>query len=152
MSVDEIRRGFATLTKTEMRFEIIKRDGLTIVNDAYNASPASMRVAIRTAAEIYSGKKFAVLGDMLELGNVAEKLHREIGAELVENKFDTLIAIGKLGKFIADGARDAGLKNVYVVDSHETAAKKIRELVRDGDTILFKASHAMHMEKIIELI
>ena len=152
LTVPDVQRGFATLTTTKMRFEVIRRDGLTIVNDAYNASPASMRMAIRTAAEIYSGKKFAVLGDMLELGNLSERLHREIGAELVENKFDTLIAIGKLGKFIADGARDAGLKNVYAVDSHEDAAKKILELVRDGDTILFKASHAMHMEKIIELI
>ncbi|MBR1647075.1 MAG: UDP-N-acetylmuramoyl-tripeptide--D-alanyl-D-alanine ligase [Selenomonadaceae bacterium] len=152
LSLDDIQRGISTLTTTKMRFEVIRRDGLTIVNDAYNASPASMRVAIRTAAEIYSGKKFAVLGDMLELGSLSEKVHREIGAELVENKFDTLIAIGNLGKFIADGARDAGLKNVYVVDSHEDAAKKILELVRDGDTILFKASHAMHMEKIIELI
>ena len=152
LTVPDVQRGFATLTTTKMRFEVIRRDGLTIVNDAYNASPASMRMAIRTAAEIYGGKKFAVLGDMLELGSLSERLHREIGAELVENKFDTLIAIGKLGKFIADGARDAGLKNVYAVDSHEDAAKKILELVRDGDTILFKASHAMHMEKIIELI
>ena len=152
LTVPDVQRGFATLTTTKMRFEVIRRDGLTIVNDAYNASPASMRMAIRTAAEIYGGKKFAVLGDMLELGSLSERLHREIGAELVENKFDTLIAIGKLGKFIADGARDAGLENVYAVDSHEDAAKKILELVRDGDTILFKASHAMHMEKIIELI
>ena len=152
LTVPDVQRGFATLTTTKMRFEVIRRDGLTIVNDAYNASPASMRMAIRTAAEIYGGKKFAVLGDMLELGSLSGRLHREIGAELVENKFDTLIAIGKLGKFIADGARDAGLENVYAVDSHEDAAKKILELVRDGDTILFKASHAMHMEKIIELI
>ena len=152
LTVPEVQRGFSTLTTTKMRYEVIRRDGLTIVNDAYNASPASMRVAIRTTAEIYDGKKFAVLGDMLELGTISEKVHREIGAQLVENNFDTLITIGILGKFIADGARDAGMKNVYAVDSHEEAAQKILELVRDGDTILFKASHAMHMEKIIELI
>ncbi|MBR4382072.1 MAG: UDP-N-acetylmuramoyl-tripeptide--D-alanyl-D-alanine ligase [Selenomonadaceae bacterium] len=152
LTVPEVQRGFSSLTTTKMRYEVIRRDGLTIVNDAYNASPASMRVAIRTTAEVYDGKKFAVLGDMLELGSLSEKVHREIGEELVENKFDTLIAIGKLGKFIADGARDAGMKEVYVVDRHEDAAKKILELVRDGDTILFKASHTMHMEKIIELI
>ena len=152
LTVPEVQRGFSSLTTTKMRYEVIRRDGLTIVNDAYNASPASMRVAIRTMAEVYDGKKFAVLGDMLELGSLSEKVHREIGEELVENKFDTLIAIGKLGKFIADGARDAGMKEVYVVDRHEDAAKKILELVRDGDTILFKASHTMHMEKIIELI
>ena len=152
LTIDEIQHGISTLTTTKMRFEVIRRDGLTIVNDAYNASPASMRVALRTTAEIYDGRKIAVLGDMLELGAVSEKLHREVGAELVKNNFDTLIALGELGKFIADGARDAGLTNVYFVGSHEEAAQKILELVEEGDTILFKASHAMHMEKIIELI
>ena len=152
LDIDEIQRGVSSLTTTKMRFEVIRRDGLTIVNDAYNASPASMRVAIKTAAEVYSGRLIAVLGDMLELGDIAESVHREIGAELVENKFDTLITLGELGKFIAAGARDAGLKNVYTFDTHEDAAKKILEIVRDGDTILFKASHVMHMDKIIELI
>ena len=135
-----------------MRFEVIRRDGLTIVNDAYNASPASMRVAIKTTTEVYDGRKIAVLGDMMELGDISEKVHREIGEELVENKFDVLITLGELGKFIAAGARDAGLKEVYTFDTHEDAAKKILELVQTGDTILFKASHVMHMEKIIELI
>ncbi|MBR1805667.1 MAG: UDP-N-acetylmuramoyl-tripeptide--D-alanyl-D-alanine ligase [Selenomonadaceae bacterium] len=152
LTIDEVQRGISSLTTTKMRFEVIRRDGLTIVNDAYNASPASMRVAIRTTAEIYDGRKIAVLGDMLELGDISQKAHREVGAQLVENHFDTLVAIGELGKFIADGARDAGLKNVFVVDNHEDAARKILDLVEHGDTILFKASHAMHLEKIIELI
>lgn len=152
LTVPQVQRGFSTLTTTKMRYEVIRRDGLTIINDAYNASPASMRAAIRTTSEVYDGRLIAVLGDMLELGNISEQAHREIGAELVENKFDTLITLGELGKFIAAGARDAGLKNVYTFDTHEDAAKKILELVRDGDTILFKASHVMHMEKIIELI
>ncbi len=152
LSVEEIQRGISRLTTTKMRFEVIRRDGLTIVNDAYNASPASMRVAIKTTSEIYDGRLIAVLGDMLELGNISEAIHREIGAEIVENKFDTLITLGEFGKFIAAGARDAGLKNVYTFDTHEAVAKKILEIVRDGDTILFKASHVMHMEKIIELI
>lgn len=152
LTVPEVQRGFSTLTTTKMRFEVIRRDGLTIVNDAYNASPASMRVAIKTTAEVYNGRLIAVLGDMLELGEISERVHKEIGVELVENRFDTLITLGELGKFIAEGARDAGLKNVYTFDTHEDAAKKILEIVRDGDTILFKASHVMHMEKIIELI
>ena len=152
LRVEEIQRGVSTLTTTKMRFEVIRRDGLTIVNDAYNASPSSMRVAIKTTSEIYDGRLIAVLGDMMELGEISERVHKEIGAELAENNFDILITLGELGKFIAEGARDAGLKNVYTFDTHEDAAKKILELVRDGDTILFKASHVMHMEKIIELI
>ena len=152
LTFSELQRGFSTLTTTKMRYEVIRRDGLTIINDAYNASPASMRAAIKTTAEVYDGRLIAVLGDMLELGDISERVHRELGAELVENKFDTLITLGELGKFIAAGALDAGLKNVYSFDTHEDVAKKILELVREGDTILFKASHVMHMEKIIELI
>ncbi|MBR0061158.1 MAG: UDP-N-acetylmuramoyl-tripeptide--D-alanyl-D-alanine ligase, partial [Selenomonadaceae bacterium] len=152
LKVPEVQRGFSTLTTTKMRYEVIRRDGLTIINDAYNASPASMRAAIRTTSEVYSGRLIAVLGDMLELGTISEQIHREIGFELVENKFDTLITLGPLGRFIAEGAREAGLKNIFTFDTHEAAARKILEIVRDGDTILFKASHVMHMEKIIELI
>ena len=152
LKVPDIQRGFSTLTTTKMRYEVIRRDGLTIINDAYNASPASMRAAIRTTSEVYNGRLIAVLGDMLELGTISERIHREIGFELVENKFDTLITLGPLGRFIAEGAREAGLKNIFAFDTHEAAARKILEIVRDGDTILFKASHVMHMEKIIELI
>ena len=152
LSVKEIRKGFSTLATTKMRFEVIRRDGITIVNDAYNASPASMRVAIQTVGEIYEGRKIAVLGDMLELGEISEKVHREVGTELVENNFDTLITFGELGKFIAEGAKDAGLKNVFVTSTHEESAKKILSVIHAGDTVLFKASHGMHLEKIIELI
>ena len=152
LSVKEIRKGFSTLTTIKMRFEVIRRDGVTIINDAYNASPASMRAAIQTVAEVYDGRKIAVLGDMLELGEISEKVHREVGAELVENNFNTLITLGEFGKFIADGAKEAGLKNIFTTSTHEEAAKKILSTIHDGDIILFKASHGMHFEKIIELI
>lgn len=152
LTIDEIKRGISTLATTKMRFEVIQRDGVTIVNDAYNASPASMRASIKTVAEIYDNRKIAVLADMLELGKISQKAHREVGAELVANNFDTLIVIGELGKFIADGARDAGLKNIYTAENHEAAAKKLLEVMHAGDVILFKASHGMHLEKVIELI
>lgn len=149
---EEVRHGFSTLVTTKMRFEIIRRDSLTIINDAYNASPASMRASLKTVSEIYEGRKFAVLGDMLELGDIAEKSHREIGKEVFENDFDVLVTYGELGKFIAAGAKDAGMEKVYTTENHEETAKKILSLIKDGDTILFKASHGMHLEKVIELI
>ncbi|MBQ7704307.1 MAG: UDP-N-acetylmuramoyl-tripeptide--D-alanyl-D-alanine ligase [Selenomonadaceae bacterium] len=152
LSIEEIQRGISKLTATKMRLEIIQRKNFTIVNDAYNASPASMEAALKTVAEIYSGRKIAVLGDMLELGAISEKVHRAVGKQLVENNFETLIAFGELGKFIAAGAKDAGLKNIFTVDTHEDAAKKILEILQAGDTVLFKASHGMHLEKILELI
>ena len=135
-----------------MRFEVIHRDGITIVNDAYNASPASMRASIKTAAEVYDARKIAVLGDMFELGAISEKVHREVGAYLAENKFDILITVGKLGRFIAEGAKSAGMEKIFVTDTHEDAAKTLRGILKRDDVILFKASHGMHLEKVIELI
>lgn len=152
LSLEKIQRGFSTLATTKMRFEVVRRDGVIIVNDAYNASPASMRAAIQTVSTVYEGRKIAVLGDMLELGEISEKVHKNIGAELVKNNFEILITLGELGKFIAQGAEDAGLKNIFTTSTHEQAAKKILAIMQEGDTILFKASHGMHMEKIIELI
>lgn len=152
ISFEKIQRGFSTLATTRMRFEVIRRDGITIVNDAYNASPASMRAAIQTTAEIYSGRKIAVLGDMLELGNISEKVHKEIGEEVAKNNFDFLITYGEFGKFIAEGAKSSGMENIFITQTHDDAAKKILSIIKKDDTILFKASHGMHMEKIIELI
>jgi UDP-N-acetylmuramoyl-tripeptide--D-alanyl-D-alanine ligase/murE/murF fusion protein len=152
LSIEEIQRGISSLVATKMRFEVIQRENFTIINDAYNASPASMQAAIKTVAEIYNNRKIAVLADMLELGEISEKVHREVGKQLVENNFDTLITLGELGKFIAAGAADAGLKNIYSVETHEDAAKKVLEITKAGDVVLFKASHGMHLEKILELI
>jgi len=152
LDFDQIRYGLSTLVTTKMRFEVIRRDGIVIVNDAYNASPASMRAAIKTVSEIYDTRKIAVLGDMFELGDIAQKVHREIGAYLVENNFEILITVGELGKFIAEGAKSAGLEKIFVTDTHEDAAKTLRGLLKYDDVILFKASHGMHLEKVIELI
>ena len=152
LQLDDISRGFEKLATSKMRFEIIERNGLQIINDAYNASPASMLAAIQTTAEIAHGRKIAVLGDMLELGSFAESAHRKIGGDLVKNKFDVLITFGNLAKFIAEDAKAAGLNKIYVSDTHEQAAEYLRKILTEGDTILFKGSRGMQMEKIIELI
>ncbi len=152
LTFEQIQLGFSNLAKTSARFEVLERNNFKIINDAYNASPASMRASIQTVAEIYPGRKIAVLGDMLELGDISEKVHRQVGIQLVKNNFDVLITIGELGNFIAAGAKSAGLKNIFTTTTHAEAADKIKSIVQAGDTILFKASHGMHLEKIIELI
>ena len=152
LNLEQIRAGFTTLATTKMRFEIIDRNGVQIINDAYNASPASMRAAINTTAEIAEGRKIAVLGDMLELGSLAEGLHRSIGPELAKHGFDVLVTFGRLSRLIAEGAREAGIEKIYMADSHEQAAEYLRQFLTVGDTVLVKGSRAMRMEKIIELI
>ncbi len=150
LTFEKIRDGLKNLNKTKMRFEIEERNGLKIINDAYNASPASMRAALQTTAQIAEGRKIAVLGDMLELGEISEKAHRQVGEEVFKNNFDILITYGQLGKFIAEGA--VGVKKIFTSDTHEEAANYLKKILQSGDTILFKGSRGMQMEKIINLI
>ncbi len=147
-----MREGLAHPALTEHRFECYKKGAYTIVNDAYNASPASMAAALQTLAEIAPGRRIAVLGDMLELGEIAPAAHRRVGEEAVAAGVAALITCGKLGERIAEGARSAGLKSVFPCASHEAAGEKLRQILKPGDTILFKGSHGMRMDKIIALI
>ena len=153
LSCEDIQAGFEELETTAMRFQVINRDGLTIINDAYNAAPASMRASIKTTADLAKGRKIAVLGDMLELGDISESAHREVGREVANAGFDFLLTLGTLGRFIADGARGAGLEaeRVLSFDTHEDTAAALKNITQSGDTILFKASRGMKLEKVLEL-
>ena len=153
LSCENIQAGLNELETTAMRFQVINRDGLTIINDAYNAAPASMRASIKTTADLAKGRKIAVLGDMLELGDISENAHREVGREVANADFDFLITLGTLARFIADGARGAGLNSERVLsfDTHEDATEALKGIIQPGDTILFKASRGMKLERVIEL-
>ena len=148
----EVREGLGHLEATKMRFELQKVKEWNVVNDAYNASPMSMTAAINTLSELAKGRKIAVLGDMLELGSVSEDAHLHVGEEVAEHGFTALVTRGKMGEFIARGAENKGMTAVYRADSHEEAAAKLHELLEPGDTILFKGSRGMAMEKIIDLL
>ena len=134
------------------RFELQKVKEWNVVNDAYNASPMSMTAAINTLSELTKGRKIAVLGDMLELGSVSEEAHLHVGEEVAEHGFTALVTRGEMGEFIAKGAENKGMTAVYRCASHEDAAEKLHELLQPGDTLLFKGSRGMAMEKIIDLL
>ncbi len=134
------------------RFACEKRGDYTIINDAYNASPLSMSAAIRTMKEIAQGRRVAVLGDMLELGDVAKEAHRRVGEELAASGAAALVTRGPLGEEIAAGAESAGMTAVYRCASHEEAATTLKKILRPDDTVLFKGSHGMQMDKIIDLL
>ncbi len=152
LTPEEIQVGLGKLQATKMRFETQDIKGYHIVNDAYNASPMSMRAALATLQELVKGRKIAVLGDMLELGSIEQEAHERVGREVAEYGFSALVTYGALGHFIAEGAKKAGLKEVHATDSHEEAAKALRALLQPGDTVLFKGSRGMAMEKIIPMI
>jgi UDP-N-acetylmuramoyl-tripeptide--D-alanyl-D-alanine ligase len=150
-----IARGLGRFRPAEMRSQVETRHGVTIINDCYNANPASMTAAIDLLAGLGAGKRtVAVLGDMLELGPSAAAMHRDVGRHLAKKGIAMLVACGALGREIGEGAREGGLDSGQVrcaADSEE-AATRLKGLVRRGDVVLVKASRGMKLEKVVEAL
>lgn len=124
-----------------------------IIDDSYNASPASMKMALETIKNLEAKRKIAVLGDMLELGKYAIEAHQAVG-KLAKEAVDVLITIGPRGKFIAEAALAEGMPRNHVLsfDTNEEAGPEIQKIIKKGDLILIKASRAMGLEKVVEEI
>ncbi len=139
----------------EMRMKVsTTANGITVVDDTYNASPASMAAALRLMRTLRGDRKVAILGDMLELGKESESAHREIGELAVESGASLLICVGERAAGFAEGARYAGLpeKSIYKFESSEEATKVLRPLLQSGDVVLIKGSRMMKMELIVEAL
>ncbi len=137
---------------TGMRQQMLDWRGVRIVEDCYNANPESVRAAMHTLAGMTrGGRKIAVLGDMLELGDMAESCHLEAGREAAAAA-DLLFCQGPLAGLIARGAREAGMAEVYYEEEKEALAALLKEKVRPGDVIWMKASRGMKFEDITELL
>ena len=122
-----------------------------MINDAYNANPASMRSALAMLGSMGGGARIAFLGEMRELGVTSPALHREIGRAAAAEHVNVLIAIGVDAEAMRAGALDGGMDPAMatVVDSHAAAAARVRELVKPGDAVLVKGSRGARMEEVI---
>jgi len=150
--LEAIRRGLAAARSLPMRMEIGSWRGIGIINDAYNANPASMAAAIDTLSAIQThGQKIAILGDMLELGRAAEKSHRSLGRQVARHQIDRLYIMGRQARLVRAGALSAGMEEsrVTVGKSHEQIAAMLRRQAGKGDWMLFKGSRGMAMEKAL---
>lgn len=152
LSEHQMQKGLAEYKGVPMRQELVNIDNVVFVNDAYNANPASMKEAVDTLVTLTGGRKIAVLGGMLELGDWAEKEHEKIGTYLADKKVDVLIALGDEARFMAKAAKVAGMNEVYTVTTHAEAAAVLRRIMRQGDTVLLKGSRDFAMEKILPYI
>ncbi len=147
MEVAEIRRGIAAYAPISGRMCIEKRDGLTVLNDVYNANPGSMMAAIDVMGYA-QGRKVCVLGDMLELGPEGPRYHREVGRHAGERGMDLVLCVGPLARSLYEGVRECGGEAQHVAAQEELLAA-LPGLVRPGDTILVKASRGMHLEHTV---
>ncbi len=153
-SEENIRNGLIKSKFSSLRMEIIEDSGFTIINDSYNANPLSMRSAIDVLKELSTGRSIAVLADMLELGKKEIKEHQDIGKYIYQKKIDYLITVGKLGNYIWQGAKIAGMSSASIkkANNKKEAAAILSEIITEGDTILLKGSRGMEIEKIINLL
>lgn len=153
LSNEEIQRGIASFELTKKRMEIIKLENdITLINDSYNASFDSMKAAIEYLSNTNSLRKIAVLGDMFELGEYSEELHRKVGKEVAKNKIDLLFVIGENAKYIAIEAENNGMKkdNIIYFNNKIVLLEKIKNTMEKGDCILFKASNGMKLFEIVQ--
>lgn len=150
-----IAQGLSRFRPAAMRSQIFVSQGITVINDCYNANPASMKAAVQLLVQRGEGrKKIAVLGDMLELGANAVSLHQEVGVFVAQQGIDQLIACGTLGRSLAEGATRAGFDREHIILAPEasSAAAAVKAVVKPGDVVLAKASREMKLEQVVHAL
>ncbi len=153
MQLKKIKERLELVKPFSMRMEIIRLEGgATIINDAYNANPKSMELALKALSEVKEAERgIAVLGDMLELGRFSDEAHAQIGEKVVSFGVDLLFTLGESAEIIAKRAREVGLNQgrITVSRDHRNLLFRLKKTIKRGDWILVKGSRAMSMEKIV---
>ncbi|MFZ5996668.1 MAG: UDP-N-acetylmuramoyl-tripeptide--D-alanyl-D-alanine ligase [Nitrospirota bacterium] len=157
-TVWEIKRGIEAFGGVGMRFEIRKVDGITFLNDSYNANPSSMEVSlkelVRRIQSAEGGRKrpkqraIAVLGDMLELGAYSREAHRKLGQWMSTLPVDVFIGVGPLMTEAVAAFRGKGMHKATATD----AAQELRTIMKEGDIVLIKGSRGMRMERVLATV
>lgn len=149
---EEIAHSLSTFEAIGNRSAVEDVDGWTVVKDYYNASPAAVELALRSLADFnVSGRRFAVLADMLELGEMEESYHRAMGALAARSGIAKLFTLGDRGRWISEAASAEGLATKHCSSVEEVAAE-LRPLLRPGDLLLIKGSRLMKLEALYEIL
>ena len=150
MDLATVARALAGGWSAPHRGELHHAGGVTLVDDSYNASPASVRAALELLAGL-PGRRVAVLGTMLELGEGHEPGHRDVGAAAA-GVVELLVVVGPETRGIAAGAREAGLADARILEAHdrEAALDLLRPRLRDGDVVLVKASRGIALDRLVD--
>jgi UDP-N-acetylmuramoyl-tripeptide--D-alanyl-D-alanine ligase len=153
VGLDKVREGLAGEHGPDMRLRLDPAGPVTILNDAYNANPSSMAAALETVRDLTTpGRKIAVLGDMLEMGDAAAAGHADVGTLAAASHLDALVCVGPLSAGLAAAATAAGLSNVSHVPTTADAATAVPPMLRPGDLVLLKASRGMRLERVATAI
>ncbi len=150
-----IAQGLSRFRPAAMRSQVFVSHGVTVINDCYNANPASMKAAVQLLVQRGAGrKKIAVLGEMLELGVNAVPLHEDVGMFVSQQGIDQLVACGTLGRSLAEGAERAGLdrRNIVLASDAAVAATVVKSIAKPGAVVLVKASRGMKLEQVAQAL
>lgn len=153
LSIEQIKNGIETFELTKKRMDITELDnGVTIINDSYNASFESMQASLKYLSGLKNSRKIAVLGDMFELGEYSKELHEKVGKEVAKNNIDILVCSGENAKYIVDIAKENGMdkSKVYYFKDRKQIEEFIKQNWKLGDAILFKASNGMKFFEIVD--
>ncbi len=152
ISPEDSAKALSTFKNTGMRQKVKSCRGSVVVEDCYNANPDSMKAALKTLRAPKTGtgaQKIAVLGDMLELGEVGEMAHFEVGM-MAAKAADVLLCYGELSRFMVFGAENSGIKTACYFETKEELAETLKRIAKPGDIIWLKASRGMRFEDIAE--
>ena len=150
MTGEELAQGIRAFVPTKMRMNVIKQGEITILDDAYNANPQSMRAALEVLSQSGGDSRVAILGDMFELGDLGPELHRSVGefAGSLGN-LSAVVAVGDLAWNLYDAACQSTIPNVIYAKDKEEAKAFLPDLVKPGAVILAKASRGMAFEELV---
>lgn len=146
IQTEKIKKGIEEFELTKKRMDMIQlKNGVKIINDAYNASLESMQASLKYLLGFKENRKIAVLGDILEVGKYGEELHKKVGEEVYQNKIDILMCSGENAQYIVQRAKEVGMleENIYYYPNKENLKNKLKNLMKQGDVILIKASNGM---------
>ena len=153
VSAEEYVEAVSTFEPGKMRQNILEVNGITVINDCYNASPSSVQAGLKILNQIDKNRrKVAVLGDMLEMGEYASAAHELVGDYVVENNVDILVTVGKDSLSIVEGAVRKGMKaeNTKNFETNAQVIEYLDTIVQKGDIVLVKASRGMKLETVVE--
>jgi len=151
---ERLREAVRSLSAGKMRGERLEHRGAVIWNDSYNSNPEAARAMLDVLRATPARRRLAVLGEMLELGQSTEPLHRDIGKYVAAQGIDVLIGIRGAARFMVDEAVRAGLSDgaAYFFEDPATAGEFVRQMLREGDAVLFKGSRGVKVERALERV
>ena len=145
----EIAAALPSLARADKRGQVVQVGNISVLYDCYNSSPRALMAAVDTLAAMPGRRRIVVAGEMLELGDTGEQLHRECGRYIAQSKADFLLGVRGLAKAMVEAAREAGMAAEFVATPEEAGEWLARE-TRDGDVVLLKASRGVKLEKALE--